>query len=67
MKKPKKEKFRVKGFQVLENECIWMKAGIVNFRLCDMAYDCFECKFDKGMTAVMKRQENNTKPKTNTP
>ena len=45
----KKEKKRVIGFQVLEDECIWMKAGIVNFRLCDNVYDCYNCPFDKGM------------------
>ncbi len=45
---------RVIGFQVLENECIWMKAGVVNFRLCDCAYDCSNCAFDKGMRKAMK-------------
>ncbi|RLB87539.1 MAG: glycine cleavage system protein H, partial [Deltaproteobacteria bacterium] len=33
--KSQKQKNIVKGFQVVENECIWMKAGIVNFKLCD--------------------------------
>ncbi len=42
------------GFQVLENECIWMKAGVVNFRICDSAYDCNNCAFDKGMRKAMK-------------
>ncbi|MFH1349557.1 MAG: glycine cleavage system protein H [Pseudomonadota bacterium] len=49
----KTEKERVKGFQVLEEECIWMKAGIVNFRLCDNAYDCYNCPFDLGMRQAM--------------
>lgn len=43
----------VVGFQVIENECIWMKAGIVNFHLCDNAYDCYNCPFDKGMRKAM--------------
>ena len=47
---PKK---RVAGFQVLEDECIWMKAGVVNFRLCDNAFDCYNCPFDKGMKKAM--------------
>jgi len=51
--KKKKEKKKVVGFQVLEDECIWMKAGVVNFRLCDNAYDCFTCGFDKGMRRAM--------------
>ena len=44
---------KVKGYKVLEDECIWMKGGVVNFRLCDRAYDCFNCPFDKGMQRTM--------------
>ncbi|MBW2029799.1 MAG: glycine cleavage system protein H [Deltaproteobacteria bacterium] len=47
------EKKRVVGFKVLENECIWMKAGVVNFRLCDNDYDCQSCPFDLGMRKAM--------------
>ena len=49
----KGEKKRVAGFQVVENECIWMKSGTVNFRFCDNAYDCYSCPFDKGMQRIM--------------
>jgi glycine cleavage system H lipoate-binding protein len=49
----KKEKKRIQGFQVLEEECIWMKAGVVNFRLCDNSYDCYNCPFDRGMRNTM--------------
>ena len=49
-KKPKK---KVVGFKVLENDCIWMKAGVVNFRLCDNAYDCYSCAFDQAMRKAM--------------
>lgn len=49
-----RKKEGVVGFQVLENECIWMKAGVVNFRLCDNAYDCYNCPFDRGMRNTMK-------------
>ncbi|MGB5984882.1 MAG: glycine cleavage system protein H [Desulfobacterales bacterium] len=49
----KDEKKQVQGFQVLDNECIWMKAGVVNFRKCDNAYDCSSCPFDKGMRRAM--------------
>ncbi len=52
---------KVAGFQVLENECIWMKAGVVNFRLCDNAYDCITCPFDKGMGKTMKAKAKNRK------
>ncbi|MGD9085953.1 MAG: glycine cleavage system protein H [Desulfobacterales bacterium] len=44
---------RVVGFQVVEDECIWMKAGVVNFRICDNAYDCSSCPFDKGIRRAM--------------
>ncbi len=53
---PKKKK--VIGFAVLEEECIWMKAGVVNFRICDNAYDCYNCPFDKGMRKVMGLETN---------
>ena len=46
-------KKRLVGFQVVEDKCIWMKAGIVNFRLCDNAYDCNSCPFDLGMRKTM--------------
>ncbi len=53
MKHSQKKQKRVQGFQVLENECIWMKGGVVNFRLCDNDYDCNSCPFDKGMRKAM--------------
>lgn len=49
----KNERKRIRGFQVAENQCIWMKAGVVNFRLCDNAYDCNTCPFDHGMRKAM--------------
>ena len=54
----KATKNRVLGFEVIENECIWMKAGVVNFRLCDNAYDCSSCPFDKGMRKALSAPEN---------
>lgn len=49
-----KKKSMIQGFQVVEEECIWMKAGVVNFRLCDNAYDCTHCAFDQGMRRLME-------------
>ncbi|MGD8540825.1 MAG: glycine cleavage system protein H [Desulfobacteraceae bacterium] len=46
-------KTKIQGFQVVEKECIWMKAGVINFRVCDSAYDCSRCAFDKGMRRAM--------------
>ena len=61
MSREKKKGTGVRGFQVAENECIWMKAGIVNFHICDMAYDCFDCKFDKAMIRAMGTRRNEAK------
>jgi hypothetical protein len=47
------QKENVMGFQAKEDECIWMKARVVDFRQCDNAYDCYECTFDKEMKKVM--------------
>lgn len=48
-----KAKKGIRGFQVVEDECIWMKAGIVSLHTCNRVYDCFDCKFDKAMTKAM--------------
>lgn len=34
-----------------ELECIWMRAGIVTYKLCDAHYDCEHCSFDQAMNA----------------
>ncbi len=49
----KKYKKQVHGFSVLENECVWMKTGVVNFRECDNDFDCNSCPFDKAMQKAM--------------
>jgi glycine cleavage system H lipoate-binding protein len=30
--------------------CIWMKAGVINYRMCTQNYDCKNCEFDKSLT-----------------
>ena len=37
----------VRVFSMSENQCIWMKAGVVNFKICENAFDCTSCAFDK--------------------
>ena len=32
-----------------KNRCIWMDAGVVQFKLCDKNYDCLSCQFDQAM------------------
>jgi glycine cleavage system H lipoate-binding protein len=31
------------------NPCIWMQAGVVDFKNCNNFYDCTTCKYDLGM------------------
>lgn len=57
--KPSPKGVHVTGFQVLDHECIWMKAGVISFRTCDNAYDCSTCPFDKGMQKTMRSLPRN--------
>jgi glycine cleavage system H lipoate-binding protein len=38
---------------IARQECIWMKARIINFRLCDNRCDCDHCEFDLNMRRAM--------------
>lgn len=51
--RPSRKKKRVCGFNVVEDACIWMKAGVINFRSCDNDFDCGSCPFDRGMRKAM--------------
>jgi glycine cleavage system H lipoate-binding protein len=33
-----------------KKRCIWMDAGVVQFKLCDKDFDCLSCQFDQAMT-----------------
>jgi glycine cleavage system H lipoate-binding protein len=35
-----------------ENQCVWMDAGLVNYKLCEKNFDCESCPFD----LIMKQQ-----------
>jgi hypothetical protein len=37
-------------FSIDEELCVWMKASVINFKLCDKTYDCLNCAFDKAMS-----------------
>ena len=58
----------VKGLKISEDECIWMKAKVVDFKLCDRNYDCINCTFDKSMAKIVaenrKKRELGLAPKT---
>jgi glycine cleavage system H lipoate-binding protein len=38
-----------------ENPCIWMKAGVVEFKNCNNYYDCTSCKYDRGMSLQVEK------------
>lgn len=39
--------------EVKPKECLWMKLGIVSYRLCTHNYDCLTCEFDQMMQEKM--------------
>ncbi|MEM5786922.1 MAG: glycine cleavage system protein H [Syntrophobacteraceae bacterium] len=53
---------KVVGFDILEDQCIWAKAGVVTFKRCANAYDCNSCKFDKAMLMATSRDDASAKP-----
>jgi glycine cleavage system H lipoate-binding protein len=54
MKTEKRKKVAV--FALEDNQCIWMKAGVVNFKLCENAFDCLNCAFDKAMNRAIEHK-----------
>jgi glycine cleavage system H lipoate-binding protein len=52
--KPVSQKKRIVGFNITEDQCIWMKAGVINYHICDNAYDCNTCPFNKAIRQAMK-------------
>ena len=48
-----KLKKNLPGFYLSEDKCVWMRAGVINFRLCDYDYDCYNCPFDNAMISAM--------------
>ncbi len=41
-----------KGYPLIpegENKCVWMKTGLVSYKLCDKNYHCEACPFDRAM------------------
>ncbi len=37
-----------------ENHCVWMDAGLVNYKLCDKSFECESCPFD----IIMRKQHH---------
>ncbi len=38
-------------------ECVWMKLGMVSYRLCTKNYDCLTCEFDQEMQERMGKED----------
>ena len=45
-------------FPLNENQCVWMKTGVVNFKTCENAYDCTSCAFDKELSGKSAQRPN---------
>ena len=30
--------------------CIWMEAGVIDYKICNHDFDCLSCDFDRAMT-----------------
>ncbi len=39
------------------NPCIWMQAGVVEFKNCNNFYDCTTCKYDLGMNKKVEAKK----------
>jgi glycine cleavage system H lipoate-binding protein len=37
------------------NPCLWMQAGVVEFKNCNNFYDCTTCKYDQGMQKQVEK------------
>ena len=51
---------RIEGVIVVEakpKECVWMKMGLVAYRICTRDYDCLTCEFDQTMQEKMAAGE----------
>lgn len=36
-------------------DCLWMEAGVVDYKLCDRSYDCERCPFDEALHSHPKQ------------
>lgn len=39
-------------------KCIWMASQVVEYKLCDNGFDCEQCEFDKVMTNLLSKKQN---------
>ena len=43
--------------EIKPKECVWMKMGMVSYRICTRNYDCLTCEFDQEMQEKMAKGE----------
>lgn len=39
-------------------KCVWMKNGIIDYRICDFNFECEKCPFDKRIESEIKEHKN---------
>ena len=44
-----------KKLSQLKKHCLWMEAGVIDFKICNHNFDCTNCEFDRAMTETAKR------------
>ncbi len=49
-----------------EHYCVWMDAGLVNFKLCDRNYECEQCPFDSVIRSQSGGKHTVTEPQCET-
>jgi glycine cleavage system H lipoate-binding protein len=50
-----REERKMTSFKTLpegEEQCIWMEAAVIDYKLCNNHYNCHTCSFDKAMKAT---------------
>ena len=41
--------------RTVEDACIWMKAGVVDMKICNEGFDCMRCKYDQTMSRLARQ------------
>jgi hypothetical protein len=44
--------------------CVWMDAGVVNYKLCDRGFDCDRCPLDQALHRRPSERSAHAKSKT---
>jgi hypothetical protein len=47
---------RVQVLSMVNHQCVWMKAGVVNSKTCENAFDCTSCPFDKEISGKSEQK-----------